>query len=321
MIRVSILALCYNHEAFLEEALTSLEALPAEVEILIADDASQDDSPRLLRQWQQKKPDWQFVFNEKNKGNCATFNSLLARAKGDWVLDFATDDVLIPEQLLRWAEKAGSHPECGFCYADAFVFKRRNASMPLFSAGWKDSVFPEGWILHQLFTPGLICPPAVLFSRKAMLEIGGYNEALSYEDMDCWLRLARRYPVCRYPEPVIQYRQHPASMSALVYLGRNQRHLQSTLEILREILTWQEFQPAPASLIAFVRYHLRLCFFLQLPEEASAFYRLLEKQNRIQTTDRFLFHLSDSCPGITELYGLFRQARQQWKEDWQRLSS
>jgi glycosyltransferase involved in cell wall biosynthesis len=309
MIRVSVLALCYNHEAFLEEALTSLEALPAEVEILIADDASQDASPRLLRQWQQKKPDWQFVFNKKNKGNCATFNTLLARAKGDLILDFATDDVLIPEQLLRWADKAASHPECGFCYADAFIFKRRNAPMPLFSTGWKYPVFPEGRILHQLFTPGLICPPAVLFSRNAMLEIGGYNEALSYEDMDCWLRLARRYPVCRYPEPVIQYRQHPASMSALVYLGRNQRHLQSTLEILREILTWQELQPAPASLIAFIRYHLRLCFFLQLPVEASGFYGILKKQNGSKPLDYILNLFSGQLPWISALYFMFRKAR------------
>jgi glycosyltransferase involved in cell wall biosynthesis len=311
MIRVSVLALCYNHEAFLEEALTSLASLPSEVEVLVADDASSDRSPEILRRWQMKKPEWQFIFHEENRGNCATFNALLTMAKGDWVLDFATDDVLLPVQLLPWAKRADSVPGCGFCYADAFVFSRRGSPLRRFCAGRAVQSFPEGRILQDLFSPGLICPPAVLFSRRALLEIGGYNENLSYEDMDCWLRLARKYPVCRFPDAVIRYRQHPDSMSALVYRGRNRRHLQSTLTILREILDWPEFQPLPQQLRAFIRYHLRLCFFLQLPEEAGAFYQLLQSP---ELRDQWLSKLAGHCPGITEFYSLFRQARAEWKE-------
>ena len=134
---------------------------------------------------------------------------------------------------------------------------------------------------------------------------------LSYEDMDCWLRLARKYPVCRFPEAVIRYRQHPASMSALVYQGRNRRHLQSTLAILRGVLDWPEFQPLPPQPTAFIRYHLRLCFFLQLAEEALEFYLLLESPGPV---DRLMKKLSGRCPGITELYVLFRHARQELKE-------
>lgn len=311
MIRVSVLALCYNHEAFLEEALASLALLPSEVEVLVADDASSDHSQEILRRWQEMKPEWKFIFHKENRGNCATFNELLAMAKGDWVLDFATDDVLLPVQLLCWADCADSMPGCGFCYADAFVFSRRGSPLRRFSAGRAVQSFPEGHILHDLFSPGLICPPAVLFSRRALSEIGGYNENLSYEDMDCWLRLARKYPVCRFPEAVIRYRQHPDSMSALVYRGRNRRHLQSTLAILRGVLDWPEFQPVPPQLRAFIRYHLRLCFFLQLPEEAGAFYRLLESPG---LRDQLMRKLAGHCPGITEFYGLFRQARAEWKE-------
>jgi GT2 family glycosyltransferase len=311
MVRISVLALCYNHEAYLEEALASLASLPDEVEVLVADDASRDRSPEILRQWEVQKPEWQFVFNEKNKGNCATFNALLVKARGDWVLDFATDDVLLAEQLLLWANRAESMPGCGFCYADAFVFSRKGGLLRRFTAGKEEQNFPEGQILHDLFSPGLICPPAVLFSRKALLEIEGYNESLSYEDMDCWLRLARKYPVCRFPEAVICYRQHPASMSALVYQGRNRRHLQSTLVILRGIMEWPEFQPTPPEVNAFIRYHLRLCFLLQLPEEALDFYLLLESPGPL---DRLLKKMAGHCPGITELYLLFRQARQEWKE-------
>jgi hypothetical protein len=50
---------------------------------------------------------------------------------------------------------------------------------------------------------------------------------------------------------------------------------------------------------------------LQLPEEALEFYLLLESPGPL---DRLLKEMAGHCPGITELYVLFRQARQEWKE-------
>ncbi len=314
MVRISILVLCYNHEAFLDQALNSLLALQAGVEILVADDASSDRSPQLLRRWQERCPHWQFVFHDENKGNCATFNELLALAKGDWILDFASDDLLIPEMLLPWAEKADSFPDCGFCYADAFIFSRKNGPFQKFSAQRKDAAYPEGNILQAVFSPGLICPPAVLFLRRALQQLGGYNQQLSYEDLDIWLRIAREFPVCHFPEPVIKYRKHPASMSAAIYQGANRRHIQSTLQLLNGALLWPEFQPVPESLTNFIRYHLRLCFFLQLPEEAVQFYDMMKKSQRAGWRDWLLCWLSGKCPGISELYGLVHQGRLQWRE-------
>ena len=314
---VSVLALCYNHQAFLEDALQSLASLPDEVEVWIADDASSDGSADILRRWQRRFPGWNFVFHSENRGNCATFNELLTRAGGDWILDFATDDVLLADQLLPWAEKAASFPGAGFCYADAWLFSRLKGPFRKFSSLRKGRPFPEGMILQEVFSPGLICPPAVLFSRSALLETGGYNEALSYEDMDCWLRLSRRFPVCRFEQEVILYRQHADSMSARIYRGRNTRHLQSSLEILRQVLEWKEFQPLPASLAVFIRYHLRLCFFLQLPGEASLFYDLLNKNGQAGRLDRLLSRLSSQLPGLPDLFCLLHQGRQLLQETWQ----
>src|SRR5436190_21412360 len=92
---VSIICLCYNHEAFVDEALASVEQLTyPKLEILIANDFSSDRSLELLKKWQLKKPHWQFYFNEKNLGNCRTFNQLLKKSTGEFVLDLVTDDEL-----------------------------------------------------------------------------------------------------------------------------------------------------------------------------------------------------------------------------------
>lgn len=314
MIKVSIIALCYNHGKFLEEALKPLASLPPSVEVLVADDASSDQSRKILNQWEVAHPDWKFFYNEENLGNCRTFNKLLQQARGNWILDYATDDILIPDQLMNWLNFAESSGEVGFCYADAFLFTRKGARMQKFSAGRGESEFPEGRILTALFSSGLICPPAVLFSRKALLQIGGYNENLSYEDLDCWLRLARDFPVCRFAQPVVMYRQHADSMSARIYQGRNREHLQSTLKILEAVLNWPELKPAPKSLISFMRYHLRLCFFLQLPEEAEKLSGLLESAGFSRKPERWMKFLSGSFPVITRMYLRVREARQLWRE-------
>lgn len=307
MASISILAICYNHAAFLDEALHSLADLPAGVEVLIADDASSDGSVEILQNWQHKMPGWKFVFHHENQGNCKSFNDLLSVASGDWVLDFATDDVLISDQLLPWLHFAASHPEAGFCYADAWVFSGDVANGQNFSAFRKVGEWPEGQILDKLFGPSFICPPAVLFSRNALLHIGGYDENLSYEDFDAWLRLAREFPVVRYPLPVIHYRRHPASMSARLFKGKNRRHLKSTLEILKKVQSWPEFQEPPAALMNFIRYHLRLCFFLQFKEEATGFAQNLKWMGKAVLLDELLLFLTGKIPGLPHLFRFFRR--------------
>ena len=310
---LSIIALCYNHEQFLDAALDSLSGLPDWVEVLVADDASTDSSAGLLQNWQQKQPSWTFVFNKVNQGNCKTFNHLLSKASGDWILDFATDDVLLPHQLTDWIRTAQRHPECGFCYADAEIFYQDDGPKRLHSALYPVQHFPEGMILPRLFGAHFICPPAVLFSKKAIDHVRGYNEALSYEDLDIWIRIARHFPVYRHPEPVIAYRKHPDSMSASISRNRNRKHLQSTITILKYSNDWKELQTGNHHLVAFIRYHLRLSFYLQLPEEAKILYQILHQKTAAGLQERLFCTFSSLLPGLTILYHSLKTRRDKKK--------
>jgi len=290
--RVSILALCFNHESFLEEALLSLESLTyPNLEILVADDASTDQSLEILKKWKARHPDWTFVFNEQNKGNCKTFNDLLKRATGEFILDFATDDVMLPNGLEGWIRAFDTFPNTGFCYADALIFSTGSIQNKRHSSTIKDQNFPEGKILLNLFSPAFICPPAVLFRKSALLEIGGYDENLAYEDWDVWLRLSRNFSVSRYSQPVIRYRKHPDSLSASILKKRNQKHLHSTLIILKRAMDWEELK-GNAVWVPVVRYHLKICGALQIPELAYGFFEILKKSGFNRSIDRFWLLLS-----------------------------
>jgi glycosyltransferase involved in cell wall biosynthesis len=303
-LKASIIALCYNHEAYLEEALTSISDLPEEwVEIIVVDDASTDKSVEIIKKWQTRKPDWKFIFNEKNKGNCQSFNSALAISKGKWILDFATDDILIPEAFLSWLEFAEQNLQLGFCYADAYVFSEKNKSKSLFSNTVKLNSFPEGDIFPKLFGPGFICPPAVLFQAEKLKAEGGYQNNLAYEDWDIWLRLSRKYSVLRFPDPVIYYRKHPASLSASVFQKRNEKLLESTLSIVENTLQWPEFENVDIDdYCLFMRYHIRLCFFLQLPNQAKKFFQLFQVKANPGLFYKMMVFLSDKMSFIYPLY-------------------
>ena len=72
---VSVICLSYNHEAYVVEALNSVinQTYP-NLELLIADDCSDDNSIGVIKDWVKNHPEVHFSTNEKNLGNTKTFN-------------------------------------------------------------------------------------------------------------------------------------------------------------------------------------------------------------------------------------------------------
>ena len=292
---VSIICLCYNHEAFVDEALTSIEQLIyPNLEILVADDFSSDRSRELLENWQRRKSDWKFFFNKENQGNCKTFNQLLKISTGEFVLDFATDDVLESEALQAWVNRLDRNPKAAFCYADAWLFEKSRIQRHLYSISNKQKIRPEGKILPFLFGPPFICPPAVLFRRSALHEIGGYNENLAYEDWNVWLQLARKSEVVFHPQAVINYRTHSNSLSSSLFNKQNSRLIDSTLLILREVMAWDELKLIPENVSHFLRYHLKLCAVLEFRSQGLQFWQLLSSISKPGKRDRLWLALIQS---------------------------
>ena len=67
---VSVICLSYNHEAYVVEALNSvINQTYTNVELLIADDYSTDNSVEVIQNWLENHPEVDFLTNEKNLGN------------------------------------------------------------------------------------------------------------------------------------------------------------------------------------------------------------------------------------------------------------
>ena len=102
---VSILVPVYNASATLAQALGSLARQTfSNIEILLIDDASTDDSPAMLAAFAERDPRASLLTHRANAGYGAAMNDGLALARGEWVGILEPDDYLEPsfvETLLK----------------------------------------------------------------------------------------------------------------------------------------------------------------------------------------------------------------------------
>ena len=118
---VTIICLCYNHERFLREALDSVLAQTyANLELIVVDDMSTDNSVAIIQEYTRKYPQLNFISTGKNVGNTKAFNLGWRASKGEFVIDFATDDVLLSERVEKQVEAFSKVDQSyGVVYSDA----------------------------------------------------------------------------------------------------------------------------------------------------------------------------------------------------------
>jgi len=99
---VSVIVPNYNHAAYLEERLQSIYGQSYDhIEVILLDDASTDDSRRILQTWADRHPDrTRCHFNEENSGGVFyQWKKGLSLARGELVWIAESDDSCSPDFL------------------------------------------------------------------------------------------------------------------------------------------------------------------------------------------------------------------------------
>lgn len=227
--QVTVIALCFNHARFLHECLDSIAAQTAQdFQLIITDDCSKDGSPDLIQAWiAQHRPDALFICHTQNMGLCKTLNEALSHAQGEFISMIATDDAWeldkIKRQLDVIREKGAS---VAVVYSDAS--RMNEAGQPIeknfIEAHTPDCMRPSGQIFSELANRNFIPAMATLIRRQALLDVGLYDERLTYEDYDMWLRLAAQYEFVYYPANLARYRIVSTSIVRTVFARPTAQH-------------------------------------------------------------------------------------------------
>jgi len=128
---VSIFCITYNHEKFIRDAIEGflMQETTFPVEIFVHDDASTDDTPRILEQYALKYPNhFKIVIQKQNQwskqGN-QLFFELLSNLKGKYIAICEGDDYWIkPEKLETQFKVLKTNPASSGCYHRVYVEKR-----------------------------------------------------------------------------------------------------------------------------------------------------------------------------------------------------
>jgi len=228
---VSIICLCYNHEQFVVESLNSvLNQSYKNIELIIADDCSTDSSEKTIKNWLENYPDIQFISNETNLGNTKTFNKALKIAKGNYVIDLAADDVLLPNCVEKQTDTFlnSNQKKLAIVYGNAEIISENNQHLRYYyeiNAEKKVLKKPATGDIYSsiLSQSSMICSVASMVKREVLDELKGYDENLAYEDLDLWIRTARNYNFEFIDSVLIQKRELGNSLGSQFYKKFNSR--------------------------------------------------------------------------------------------------
>jgi len=236
---VSVIVICYNHEKFVKQAVQSIidQDYP-NVEIIISDDASEDQSVKNIKKICADHPDILFIKNDHNIGNCKTFNAAFNKSNGEYIIDLSADDMLEPTRISQGVEMLESHGKSfGMHYSDAWLVDENNTLLGEHSKSTKvisKNPFPSGNLYAKLLERYFICPPSLIARRKVFEKLKGYDEDLSYEDFDFLVRSSRTFLFCVSEKPLVVKRILESSKSAIQ--SSAPAYYKSTLKVCQKAL-------------------------------------------------------------------------------------
>ncbi|HXI23992.1 MAG TPA: glycosyltransferase [Pyrinomonadaceae bacterium] len=241
---VSVLVACYNQARYVEECLDSvLNQTYENIELIIIDDCSQDDSASVIQRWLVTNNFTATFFrHQQNQGICKTFNAALQRATGEYVCVLAADDVYLPEKIecqVRIMENLP--PKVGVVYSDSWQMDVDGNPLAekFIEAHRQFQVMPEGNLFSVLLRGNFIPAMATMIRRECFATVGPYDEELVYEDFDMWLRIARHYDFAFSATISAKYRIVPESMTRVLRKGTTA--LKSEFRIFEKLIRSNEF--------------------------------------------------------------------------------
>lgn len=205
--RFSIIIPTYNSSKAIFETMNSVLAeISSNDEVIIVDDASTDDTPGLLKSFLD--PQIRYIRLSKNSGGPSKPRNIgIQAARGDYLVFFDSDDVMLPGKLSKAYEAIQLFPDVGLFFSNFnvideqgkiinedfmgqydFVVEKRSIS----SSEYKRIEFPHG--LKKLAHANFIGTSSVVIPLGVLETVGGFDESLNNgDDYDLWMRISREY--------------------------------------------------------------------------------------------------------------------------------
>lgn len=163
---VSVILPLYNTEAFIQKAIESIMAQSySNWELLICDDGSTDKSLEIANAWTFKDPRIKIFAHPINKGYSFTYNFLLKKAKGEFIMVQDSDDWSDRNRISQQLNILKNH-QVDLCVCNAVFYSPDGKPnyLPLQQEGPITLNTPEHW-----------APATLFFKAEILHKIQGFN--------------------------------------------------------------------------------------------------------------------------------------------------
>lgn len=218
---VSIVMVNYNHDDFLQEAISSvLEQTYQNWELILVDDGSTDRSGDIIRSFQD--PRIKPVYLEKNRHICVATNTGFSRVGGAYVARLDSDDVWRPDKLEHQVAYMEAHPDIGLCFTRLEIIGPDSKVVPredlpdLYNLYDNRQESREAWLRFFFFYGNSLIQSSLLMRREVLDHLGDFNLAyVQAHDFDYFVRAAKYYEFGFLEEPLLKYRRNTEQNSAV----------------------------------------------------------------------------------------------------------
>jgi glycosyltransferase involved in cell wall biosynthesis len=224
MSRASVIITTNNRPALLPRAIESARASGREIEIVVVDDASADETADTCR----RIPGIKYVRVDRNQGVAGARNIGLVASSGEFLTFLDDDDLRVAGSLDSQIRILDQTPEAMMIYGQAIPEGANGARCQPYPREC-----PQGDIFWELLIRNFIPSGSVVFRRACISQIGLLDDSIpGIDDWDFWIRIAEIFPVAAIETPVLVWRQSTAisaqgSSDTLDLIERGRRRFRS----------------------------------------------------------------------------------------------
>jgi glycosyltransferase involved in cell wall biosynthesis len=198
-----------NYARFLPEAVESVFAQTfGDWELVVIDDGSSDDTPRVVRPY-LADPRVRY-FRSDALGQSRAKNLGVRCSRGPLVAFLDADDAWEPTKLEKQVALFDAKPEVGVVFCKRSLMDEEGRPLRANPAAEP----PRGSVLPQMFTQNFVCFSSCVVRREVFSHVGGFDPEWDLSiDYDLWLRVAKFYRFDFVGEELVRYRTGHGNLS------------------------------------------------------------------------------------------------------------
>jgi glycosyltransferase involved in cell wall biosynthesis len=210
----SVIMPCFNHGHFVaESAAAILNQSDRDLELIIVDDRSSDNSWEVIQQLAKSDARIRAIRHDRNQGASRSRNDGLQAASGEFIGFCDADDIWEPNKLEFQLRLLRNNPSYDVTYCDSTIIDEKGVPTgKKFSDRFPGPKNHSGSLFRELITHNFINMQTVLM-RKSCLQRGErFDENIKWvEDWWFWIELSGIHRFLHSPEQLAKYRVHSAS--------------------------------------------------------------------------------------------------------------